>query len=225
MSKRTRIARKEIKKMEAELHSDYAQFMQQMKDYLRFTDVGADQKTLIYHDIVNMLLEGQARGQSVQEIIGEDYRDFCDEVIAAAPHLSRTLKWMALAQQFLVQLFVLLGFWLLMEMVNHFDEWPWTSFTVGSIWFYGGIIALALYSTWHNTKFAFSGAPGRLLGLYIICFLGIIAGNLLLNRFSPQPVVVVHTAALIAFLVVIGLASVILDRAIDARLEQGRKGT
>ena len=92
MSKRTRIARKEIKKMEAELHSDYAQFMQQMKDYLRFTDVGADQKTLIYHDIVNMLLEGQARGQSVQEIIGEDYRDFCDEVIAAAPHLSRTLK-------------------------------------------------------------------------------------------------------------------------------------
>lgn len=63
------------------------------------------------------------------------------------------------------------------------------------------------------------------MGLYIICFLGIIAGNLLLNRFSPQPVVVVHTAALIAFLVVIGLASVILDRAIDARLEQGRKGT
>lgn len=94
MSKRTRIARKEIKKMEAELHSDYAQFMQQMKDYLRFADVGADQKTLIYHDIVNMLLEGQARGQSVQEVIGDDYRVFCDEVIAAAPRLSTVLKWM-----------------------------------------------------------------------------------------------------------------------------------
>ncbi|MEE0511388.1 MAG: DUF1048 domain-containing protein [Peptococcaceae bacterium] len=218
MSKRVRVAKKEIKKMEAELHPEYAQFVQQMKDYLRFADVGADQKTLIYHDIVNMLLDGQARGQSVQEIIGDDYRVFCDEVIAAVPRLSPVLKWVALVQQFLKQLFVFLGIWFILELVNNLNTLPEIPFTVGSIWGYIGLLALACYASWHNTQLAFSDVSGRLIGGYILLFLGIILVEHFVNDVFSQCIVSVNIAALIGIMAAVGLGWLITSRVIDKRL-------
>lgn len=145
-----------------------------MKDYLRFADIDAYHKTLIYHDIVNMLLEGLVRGQSVQEIIGYDYRAFCDEVIAAVSCQSLVLKWMVLTQQFLERLFVFLGIWFLLELANNLNTWPEIPFTIGSIWVYIGLFSLACYASWRNTQLAFSDVSGRLIGEYIFLFLGII---------------------------------------------------
>ena len=218
MSKRTRIARKEIKKMEAELHSDYAQFMQQMKDYLRFADVGADQKTLIYHDIVNMLLEGQARGPSVQEVIGDDYRVFCDEVIASAPRLSPVMKWMALAQQFLAQLFVFLAVWIVLDLFNNLAAWPDIPFTAGRIWLYLGFIVLAWYISWNNAKYAFSDMPRRVIGLYVVLFCCLIAGDLIINSFFGQPMIVVNMVLFIGVAVLVGLAWLVIDCIVDKSL-------
>ena len=218
MSKRVRGAKKEIKKMEAALHYEYAQFVQQMKDYLRLADIDAYQKTLIYHDIVNMLLEGQARGQSVQEIIGDDYRAFCDEVIAAAPRLSPVLKWMALAQQFLAQLFGFLGIWFLLELANNLKTWPEIPFTVGNIWAYIGLFGLACYASWRNTQLAFSDVSGRLIGGYILLFLGIILVEHFVDHAFSQSIVTVHIAAWIGIIAVIGLAWLFIGCVVERKL-------
>lgn len=218
MSKRVRIAKKETKKMEADLQYEYAQFVQQMKDYLRFADVGVYQKTLIYHDIVHMLLEGQARGQSVQEIIGDDYRVFCDEVIAAAPRLSPGLKWMALAQQFLAQLFVFLAVWIAFDLFNNLATWPDIPFTAGRIWLYLGFIVLAWYISWNNAQYAFSDMPSRVVGLYVVLLCCLIAGDVIIDSFFAQPMIVVNMVLLIGMVALVGLAWLFIGCIADKRL-------
>ena len=56
--------------------------------YLRGTSVPMEQQEQVRQDILNMLLEGEARGQSAREIIGEDDQAFCDAILAELPRRS-----------------------------------------------------------------------------------------------------------------------------------------
>ena len=53
--------------------------------YLRGQDLSRLAQEEIRRDILEMVLAGEARGQTMQQVIGLDYRTFCDEIVAAVP--------------------------------------------------------------------------------------------------------------------------------------------
>lgn len=56
--------------------------------YLRGSSASTYQQELVHRDILDMLQEGEARGQTAPQVIGEDYQTFCDEILAELPRRS-----------------------------------------------------------------------------------------------------------------------------------------
>lgn len=53
--------------------------------YLRGSRITEYNQELVRRDIIQMMLDGEARGQRIEEIIGGNYREFCDEIIGNFP--------------------------------------------------------------------------------------------------------------------------------------------
>ena len=51
--------------------------------YLRVSDIGEEEQEEIISDILRMFLDWQEEGKSVESMVGEDYKEFADNIIAA----------------------------------------------------------------------------------------------------------------------------------------------
>lgn len=60
--------------------------------YLRVADISEQQQELVRNDLLEMVLSAQDRGENIDTVIGEDYKDFCDNIIANLPHQSKKEK-------------------------------------------------------------------------------------------------------------------------------------
>ncbi|MGN0659235.1 MAG: hypothetical protein ACI4LA_06475 [Emergencia sp.] len=60
--------------------------------YLRGSMLSEYDQELVRRDLLEMILSAQERGDSLQAVIGGDYKAFCDEVIASIPPRSKTQK-------------------------------------------------------------------------------------------------------------------------------------
>lgn len=53
--------------------------------YLRASNISEYDQEMVRHDLSEMILSAQARGENIHSVIGEDYQTFCDHVIASLP--------------------------------------------------------------------------------------------------------------------------------------------
>jgi len=53
--------------------------------YLRGANISVYHQELVRHDLTEMVLSAQQRGENIRAVIGEDYQAFCDDVIASLP--------------------------------------------------------------------------------------------------------------------------------------------
>ena len=88
MNKATKQLLVENNQREKELSPDNQKVLTDIVAYLRGSSTPILQQEQVRRDITEMLLEGEARGQSAQTIIGEDYQAFCDEILAELPRRS-----------------------------------------------------------------------------------------------------------------------------------------
>lgn len=56
--------------------------------YLRSTSLTAMQQEEVRRDVIDMLIDGRQRGQTASDVIGGDYREFCDAIAAAVAPVS-----------------------------------------------------------------------------------------------------------------------------------------
>lgn len=89
MNKQTKALLKENNALEARLDKDTVDVLTDIVVYLRGANISEYNQELARRDITNMLIEGQERGQSAREVIGDDYKAFCDAVIAEMPQMTR----------------------------------------------------------------------------------------------------------------------------------------
>ena len=85
MSRRTRELLNENNERERALTAEANAALTDIVVYLRASRLSEYEQELVRRDIAQMLLDGAARGQDAQEVIGGDYRQFCDDIIAAFP--------------------------------------------------------------------------------------------------------------------------------------------
>ena len=90
MSKRAKQLLRENNELEEQIRDEAARAaLTDMIVYIRSANISAYNQELVRRDIWQMIADGERRGESVEEIIGGDYKAFCDSVIAELPQLRR----------------------------------------------------------------------------------------------------------------------------------------
>ena len=111
MSKQVRRLLRENNEMEKLLSEDGRSVMTDIAVYLRGADIRDIDQEQIRRDIIQMLIDGEGRGVSPAEVVGEDYRVFCDNILAEIPHLGMRQKMLAAARNTLLGMAALIVIW------------------------------------------------------------------------------------------------------------------
>lgn len=111
MSRRAKDILKENNELEKQLSDDGKKVLTDIVVYLRGVPVSMYEQEKVRRDITQMLIDGEKRGNSSKEVIGEDYREFCDSIVAEIPHMSRKEKVLVFIRDTLPALIVLLVIW------------------------------------------------------------------------------------------------------------------
>ena len=167
---RTKQLMRENNAFERALSPEFNQVLTDMVVYLRSAPVSEYNQELVRRDIGRMFLDAQRRGDSPADVIGEDYRQFCDQVLAEVPRLTvreRVLDGLSTS-------LVCLGVWGVIWLFNRGllavvrGGWPDIPVTVGDLLVTVLILAAAGYLFHAFSRAAFSNAYA---GLFFKVFL------------------------------------------------------
>ena len=113
--------------------------------YLRGSSASTYQQELVHRDILDMLQEGEARGQTAAQVIGEDYQAFCDEILAELPKRSMKQRIVYALCTVTLSAAGLLSIWLVFRLFEapfqNRPFTPWLPMTLGQL--LGGIMLIA----------------------------------------------------------------------------------
>ena len=213
MNKTTKQLLEENLRRSEQLTQEDQQVLTNIIAYLRGSSVPTAQQELVHRDILNMLLEGEQRGQSAKEIIGEDYQAFCDAILAELPkrgaggNMIYGLSAVSLSAAVLVAIW--LGFGLFTAILQGAFT-LWLPVTAGQL--LGGLLIIAfsygLVEYVCRTSFQEQN-PSRLQ--IIAVFLGMVF-FFLLCAFLRQTLFSLHVGIAAALIAVFYLAYKITDR-------------
>ena len=71
--------------LDKQLNAQNNKVMEDIIGYLRGANISEYNQELIRQDLLEMFLSAQKRGENIQNVISEDYKVFCDNVIASLP--------------------------------------------------------------------------------------------------------------------------------------------
>ncbi|NLX83721.1 MAG: hypothetical protein GXZ04_07925 [Clostridiales bacterium] len=71
--------------LDKQISKDNQPLFTDMMVYLRGADISELHQEQVRQDVTQMILAAQERGESLDDLIGGDYKAFCDEVIASLP--------------------------------------------------------------------------------------------------------------------------------------------
>lgn len=145
--------------------------------YLRGCDLSMPHQEEVRRDIQEMVLEAEGRGETMDSVIGGDYRAFCDEIVSAFPPRSRKEKVLEQADILLSAWGILMVIWLVKSLVE---------------------ILLSGGSDWHVTRTAFDrpaegGTAKQFVKIWVIIFL-VLAAILLPSVYLTSPAVAIPLA-------------------------------
>ena len=126
MNKPARILRNENNKFEEKLSKETNDVLTDIVVYIRSTSISEYNQERVRRDIGEMLFEGERRGMSAAEIIGDDYKAFCDAVMCEVPKLSKAQRVMTAVQEVLAGVIVLLAIWTVFSpIIQLIKKEPW----------------------------------------------------------------------------------------------------
>ncbi len=158
--------------------------------YIRSQNISLEDQEKVRGDIAAMLLEGEGRGLAPTEIIGEDYKAFCDELIAEIPKLGILQRILAALSADFLSLAVLTAIWTVFTPINMLilkKPWYILPLEVTDIVFAAVIILAATLTTVYIMRGVFGGRLWKpIVGLVIIiaaafCLMIILPNTVLFN--------------------------------------------
>lgn len=90
--KRAKVLRKLNNLNEIKMSKDSNEVYTDMVIYLRFSNLTLLQQELVRSDLIQMIIDGEERGENIQQILGGDYKTMCDEIISTFPPMSKKDK-------------------------------------------------------------------------------------------------------------------------------------
>ena len=115
-------------------------------------------------DILDMVWEAEARGETMAQVVGQDYRTFCQAIVAAVP---RRVRMAAAVEELLPALSVLLGIWLVKKVVEALlrgEAVMHLTLTLGEAISMGVLLAASVGIVTYLCRTALEGERGRSRG-------------------------------------------------------------
>lgn len=217
MSRRVKEMLKENNELEQQLSDEGRKVLTDIVVYLRGVPVSMYEQEKVRRDIIQMLIDGEKRETSAREVIGEDYREFCDSIVAEIPHMSRKEKVLVFIRDTLPALIVLLVIWcagrlaeVLAGVLPSFN----CPVTLGNL--VGGILLLAGAEGLITllTKYAFESSRSfnkKWGSVLVIVFIAAVFANYLIT----YKVFRIHLGLAVVLTLAIFVAYRILDSSVD----------
>lgn len=111
MSRRTKELLKENNEYEQQLSEQGKEILTDIVVYLRGISITMYEQEKVRQDITQMLIEGEQRGNTAAEVIGEDYREFCDNIVNEIPQMTQKEKILTGIRDIMPAVTVLLVIW------------------------------------------------------------------------------------------------------------------
>ena len=168
---------------------------------LRGCDLSMPHLEVVRRDIQEIGLEAEGRGETMDSVIGGDYRAFCDEIVSALPPRSRKEKVLEQADILLSAWGILMVIWLVKSLVEILlaggSDWHVT-LTAGQLISWGIILVVAEAVVWWVTRTAFDrpaegGTAKQFVKIWVIIFL-VLAAILLPSVYLTSPAVAIPLA-------------------------------
>lgn len=216
MSKRTRLLLRENNALESELsREEDREVLTDITVYLRTANISQYYQERVRRDIWQMLVDGERRGETAREVLGEDHRAFCDSVVAELPQLSRTERVLSQLRDVLLSAVVLFAIWLalgLLEQLIRPETMPYLTVTAGNAVCAAIILAAAFLLVHAVSRNAFSvdKAPGKrgfavMFALVFLLMLACMGANIFI-KYALFQIHALAAAAGIAALLAVYLA-------------------
>lgn len=126
--------------------------------YLRGSDLTDYNQEVVRQDIIELIIDGQQRGDDIQKVMGGRYKEICDEIIEAMPIKTKKYKVIEFLDMSLNALWILGVIAIIKNLTSSFISRA-TGFnfilTVGDIIAGLAIILIANVVVWYITKTAF----------------------------------------------------------------------
>ena len=217
MNRRAKQLLQENNRLEEQLTGENNRMMTDIIVYLRASNTTAYQQECVRRDITEMVLEGQRRGAPMEEVIGEDYKAFCDAVLSEVPKRTLRQRILSAVGSGCLYVDILAVIWLVFGAIGWLlgdGSWPWLAVTAGDLIALVAILGASIGLVEYICKNSFDENLGKskvipvLLGLLVA---GLVTGSVLLRE-----VVLFHMHALLA----LGLMAVLygIHRAVEEKV-------
>lgn len=118
MNRHTKALLKENNELENKLGIEENDILTDIVVYIRGSKISEYNQEIVRRDITNMLIEGQERGQAVRDVIGDDYKAFCDAVIAEMPEMTAKERVLNAVQIAFMCFGIILLIWFVFSLVR-----------------------------------------------------------------------------------------------------------
>lgn len=217
MSKRTKDLLKTNNELEKQLSENEQKILTDISAYIRRANISPYYQESVRYDIISMVIDGTKNGLTIDEIIGEDYQSFCDNVLRELPELSGKDRAFSLVRDALPSVMVLLSIWFIFSLIDvliGIGDLPYIPINLGDVLGFILVLFAAFFIFAFISKNAFLENKTVNIKLYLMVFFTIFLAALA-SMFLKQPLFQLH--ALLILVVIFGLFIFykILDRKID----------
>lgn len=156
MRKETKALLQENNQRELLLSADFQSVQTDIVVYLRASRLPFSLQESVRRDIMDMFREGQERGASPAEVIGMDYKDFCDALLQELPQMNRRTQTLCTIRDMSLVLCVGIAALFLPELIGVLlSHTPFLILTLGKLIFLAILISFAYILVEHICKNAF----------------------------------------------------------------------
>lgn len=144
--------------------------------YLRGADITEYHQEKVREDLIEMIVSGQERGDDIQKVMGENYKEICDDIIAEMPKKTKAQKVMDIVCMTLEQIWILGIIYIAKSLISVLssDSKDWHfNITIGEVISGAVIIVVANVIVHYVCKTAFDNEEkkrGKLASFLIIWF-------------------------------------------------------
>lgn len=189
--------------------------------YIHAANISPYDQEKVRRDMTEIILDGEHRGAPIKDVIGEDYRLFCDDVIAEIPKLTGRTRILSFCRDLFLLTSMLLALWLFFQCVQQMikpSTWPYVTLTAGNL--IRGLLILALSTALVQAicKNAFRTDAGPKKKEAFLFFLLLFFAMLLCmgaNVFITYPIASIHLLLALGGIALLFILYKILDSKLD----------
>lgn len=148
MSKKVLQLRKRNNQMEEKLSYENQDILTDIVVYLRTSGISNYQQETIRQDIITMMIDGETRGLDMHDVIGDNYKEFCDNIIQEIPKRSLKERILVLLSDLSLYCWVTILVWFLVGLFNTMTEentLPFIVLRLGDFIYYALLMFVSIF--------------------------------------------------------------------------------